>query len=131
MDYKRIDFEVKYELGHSYKERWDKGEHHCPGCGKQTVWEEQGAGDYYEGAKFICFSCGSEWTMQFAKQEGEVKNWQTRQRLENIRKAEDYLKNPSTFVSCKECGGMFDIANLTHCPKCRPNESKRKPVYAY
>lgn len=54
----------EYPNSHHYWEDFEKTDLFCPACGKQEVWEEQGAGDYYLGPDFICTACGSDWTMQ-------------------------------------------------------------------
>lgn len=61
---KLIKVTVKYPAGHSYDSRWERGEYHCPSCGSQTVFEENGPGDYYHGADYACIACGFIWTMQ-------------------------------------------------------------------
>lgn len=80
-----VTLDVKYEMGHSYKETWERGELFCPGCGKQGVWEEQSGGDYYTGSDFLCPSCGANFTIQFdgVKMKSgttDVVNWQDEQR---------------------------------------------------
>lgn len=55
--------EVKYELGHSYTERWDVSDLYCPHCGDQSVWIEDAGGDYYEGPGHLCAACGWQFTM--------------------------------------------------------------------
>lgn len=35
----------------------DITDEYCPGCGKQTVFIEQGEGDYYQGPSYYCKSC--------------------------------------------------------------------------
>lgn len=46
----------------TYQETFNLTDWFCPGCGKKTVWEEEGEGDYYCGPEIICASCGT--TMQ-------------------------------------------------------------------
>lgn len=48
---------IKYKLGHSYVFTYEKTDLYCPSCGKQKVWVEQGSGDYYVGAEYVCTSC--------------------------------------------------------------------------
>lgn len=60
----RVELDVRYALGHSYPETWCKGALFCPHCGKQEVWEEQGEGDYYVGASFLCIACRYNFTIQ-------------------------------------------------------------------
>jgi hypothetical protein len=49
---------VDYKGGHSYTETWAcDGEMHCPHCGEQEVWIEQGGGDYYVGVQHVCLAC--------------------------------------------------------------------------
>ena len=79
----RTEFDVKYELGHSYTEEWECGELHCPGCGRKGVWEENSCGDYYCGPNYCCPACGAVFTIQWFGVREE--NWQDQQRTENIR----------------------------------------------
>jgi len=79
-----IEIEVKYEAGHSYKENWDvENNVHCPACGKKPVWLNQGEGDYYEGAEYLCIACGTSFTLPTFNKD---MNWQKEQRLEAIRR---------------------------------------------
>jgi rRNA maturation protein Nop10 len=44
--------------GSAYYESYTLSDWYCPSCGKKSVWEENGEGDYYRGPNFICSSCG-------------------------------------------------------------------------
>lgn len=81
-----LTFEVKYEAGHSYVEKWKvEQDLFCPHCGAKEVWCENGDGDYYEGPNHLCKACGALWTMPSLRI-NDGKNWQITQRLEAIRK---------------------------------------------
>jgi hypothetical protein len=84
----KITFDVKYKLGHTYKETWEYEDYFCPGCGKQTVYQETGLGDYYMGSMCICLSCEHTFYLPC----GVVKNdnfADIDQRISNIRAAEE------------------------------------------
>lgn len=49
---------------HHYIETYVLTSMHCPGCGEQRVWMEDGVGDYYCGSNHVCAACGSEFTWQ-------------------------------------------------------------------
>jgi len=75
---------VKYPAGHSYTEQWDYDEGvWCVYCGATEVWHDQGSGDYYVGAKYLCLACERSFYMS----EGEGLVDSDKQRLEQIRKA--------------------------------------------
>jgi predicted RNA-binding Zn-ribbon protein involved in translation (DUF1610 family) len=77
-----IEFEVKYEAGHSYRERWTRTAYFCPGCGEPGIWTEAGAGDYYVGSRHLCIKCGAAF---YIPDEPAPRNdWQTRQRIDAI-----------------------------------------------
>ena len=42
---------------HHYIHEWKVQDFFCPNCGKKSVWAEQGSGDYYVGAQYICLKC--------------------------------------------------------------------------
>ena len=49
---------------HKYQETWShEDDLFCPSCGKQEVWSEDGAGDYYEGVSYICVACSTCFTL--------------------------------------------------------------------
>src|ERR1700684_966615 len=76
-----------YEFSHSSPETWEKIDMYCPACGKQEVWKEDSAGDYYVGEGYICAACEREWTIQ-GLQDAKNKNIsysQGQQRLDAIR----------------------------------------------
>jgi transposase-like protein len=75
-------FDVKYELGHSYRETYVKTEWFCPACGNQAVWVEKSGGDYYEGPRHVCTSCDASFTLP--RCEVNPRDWQTRQRVDAI-----------------------------------------------
>ena len=86
----RSQFKVLYALGHYYVESWKKSDTlFCPHCGKPSVWEELGLGDYYYGPLVICSSCGKEWTWQL----GNTEDYLTEQRLSHLRKLEEKHAN--------------------------------------
>ena len=59
-----IAFDVHYERGHKYVERWAHDEKlYCPACGKQAVWMDTGGGDYDVGPGFICVECRATFYM--------------------------------------------------------------------
>ncbi len=59
---------VTLEFGsHHYIHEYEKCDYFCPACGKQTVWEEQGSGDYYEGVDYVCTSCNHSFTIPSLK----------------------------------------------------------------
>lgn len=77
-----------YVYSHSYPETWNKIDMYCPACGKQEVWQEDSAGDYYVGEGYMCAACGSDWTIQGPvphDEEPRLIDSQPRQRLEAIR----------------------------------------------
>ena len=80
-----VTLEVKYELGHSYRETWNATDLYCPSCGAKKVWVESGAGDYYEGPGHLCVECGADFTMPRL---GLGNSWQDKQRREAILGAE-------------------------------------------
>lgn len=77
----RVTLDVQYEAGHSYQESYQLCELFCLHCGAHTVWQEQSAGDYYVGERFICATCGKDFTCQ----PSDGRGWQNQQRLEAIR----------------------------------------------
>jgi hypothetical protein len=100
---KRVTLDVKYykgqnngrgpgyEFSHSYPETWEKVDMYCPACGKQEVWQEGSAGDYYVGECYTCAACESEWTIQ-GPHDAKNKNIsysQGQQRLDAIRSQSD------------------------------------------
>jgi predicted RNA-binding Zn-ribbon protein involved in translation (DUF1610 family) len=80
-----IEFEVKYEAGHSYKEQWETVRCFCPNCGGSEVWRELGGGDYYVGELHMCWRCGAEFHLPNGANVPHEKNWQAKQRIEAIR----------------------------------------------
>jgi predicted RNA-binding Zn-ribbon protein involved in translation (DUF1610 family) len=58
-----VKVEVKYKLGHTIQREFKKTDYFCPNCGKQSIWEEQGGGDYYVGVDYECCSCESVFNM--------------------------------------------------------------------
>lgn len=77
--------EIKYEAGHSYSEEWQLTDWCCVGCGKKSVWEEGGGGDYYVGLKYLCASCGASF---YLPENEDVSDWQDRQRREAFSNSE-------------------------------------------
>jgi hypothetical protein len=49
----------EYPNSHHYWDEYIKTELFCPNCGKQCIWSETGAGDYYVGSDFVCIECGN------------------------------------------------------------------------
>jgi hypothetical protein len=78
-----INVEIKYELGHTYKEQWAPSGYCCPSCGGRQTWEEQGVGDYEQGSQFLCAECEAEFYLPAGA--GKRDSWQNKQRLEAIR----------------------------------------------
>lgn len=76
----RVKMTIKYELGHSYDETWERTDYFCPSCGKQPVWEEAGPGDYYMGTQLLCVICKASFYLPTGYSQSE-KNWQNQQRL--------------------------------------------------
>jgi hypothetical protein len=76
-----------YEFSHSYPETWEKIDMYCPNCGKQEVWKEDSAGDYYVGEGFMCVACENEWTIQgpHDAKNKRISMSQGQQRLDAIR----------------------------------------------
>lgn len=60
---------LEFKNSHHYWEEYEKTSLFCPNCGKQEVWEEQGAGDYYEGNEHACTECG----FMFTKPSGSIR----------------------------------------------------------
>lgn len=54
-----VELDVRYEAGHSHRERWERSDLYCPKCGLRTVWRCSGEGDYYLGADHLCHNCGT------------------------------------------------------------------------
>lgn len=80
---KKVNFEVKYEAGHSYNEEWQITENHCPNCGKKEVWNNNSCGgDYYMGEMLRCKSCGCEFYLPTGAEVPSNKDWQARQRAD-------------------------------------------------
>lgn len=71
-----VNLDVRYELGHSYHERWHRTDLFCPSCGKQTVWDEDGMGDIEMGPRYLC-ECGASF---YSHNEPQDDNWQDSQR---------------------------------------------------
>lgn len=71
-------------FSHKYSERWRRIEMYCPNCGKQNVWQEDSAGDYYVGEGYLCTACEHTWTIQGPSAIHE-NNEQDMQRLRAIR----------------------------------------------
>ncbi len=85
---------IKYPLGHSYNETYCKDSIHCPFCGKQEVWLEQGDGDYYYGSTEVCLDCGQQFTIQLGSNPVDT-HYDERvngQRLTKLREALDLSK---------------------------------------
>lgn len=57
MGSREISVTVKYKLGHSITDKYEKSDLFCPRCGKQTVFVDTGAGDYYQGPRHVCLEC--------------------------------------------------------------------------
>lgn len=89
----RVTFEVMYSkadnngrgpgrvFSHKYSETWERTLMYCPNCGKQGVWREDSAGDYYLGEGYACLVCENLWTMQRVHSRCEQDN----QRLHELR----------------------------------------------
>lgn len=56
---------VLHDYGtHSYAYRYHRdAQVYCPSCGQQTVWTEEGEGDYYAGPESVCTSCKSRFCL--------------------------------------------------------------------
>ena len=80
-----VEFEVKYERGHSTKESWEYTNLHCPSCGEQSVWMDSGPGDVEAGNEHLCTKCETSFHMPFFR---KADNYEDKQRLEAIRKWE-------------------------------------------
>lgn len=85
MEAKKVTFEVQYEAGHSYSETWMMTSLYCPHCGKQAVWDRDGAGDYYVGTALTCADCAG--TFHLPCEGYAEQNWQVRQRLAAFKAA--------------------------------------------
>jgi predicted RNA-binding Zn-ribbon protein involved in translation (DUF1610 family) len=59
----RVDIVWSNKYNTNRKEAWVKKSYYCPACGKNEVFEKEDSDDYYEGAAYICVSCGVEFTM--------------------------------------------------------------------
>ena len=84
----KVSFDVRYSLGHSSPEAWEKIDLFCPHCGKQDIWQEQSSGDYYVGENYLCEACAHSFTIQ-GPSENKHEYGETcwKQRLAAIRKA--------------------------------------------
>jgi predicted RNA-binding Zn-ribbon protein involved in translation (DUF1610 family) len=80
-----IEFDIKYEAGHTYRERWDECEWYCPACGSGEVYADQGGGDYYVGNQHACVSCGAAFYLPSV--DVQPRDWQNKQRLDALRAA--------------------------------------------
>lgn len=49
---------------HHYFQDYEHCSLFCPQCGVQSVWQEQGPGDYYIGEDHICVSCKHSFCIQ-------------------------------------------------------------------
>jgi hypothetical protein len=54
---------LEFEGSHHYFMDWVKTVYYCPNCGKREVWEESGAGDFYESRELCCTECNLIFTM--------------------------------------------------------------------
>lgn len=54
----------EYPGRHHYWQEFKKTDYHCPQCGAQEAWQDQGLGDYYLGVQWLCTACSATWTMQ-------------------------------------------------------------------
>ena len=50
---------IEHGQTHYFNDYEKNEEIHCPNCGNQSVYVEQGPGDYYEGPKHICIDCST------------------------------------------------------------------------
>lgn len=58
-----VEVTEHYPNGNSHTASYEKTEWYCPLCGDTQVWQEQGDGDYYEGASLYCIKCDSQFSM--------------------------------------------------------------------
>jgi predicted RNA-binding Zn-ribbon protein involved in translation (DUF1610 family) len=81
---RKVTFDLKYELGHSYEETWvdDHEVEHCPKCGSTRIWTNPSSGDCETPPSYLCEDCGTDFGLVFWHHDD---NWQTQQRLEAIR----------------------------------------------
>ena len=62
-----ITGQIKRRIGGgSYEKKYTKVDTYCPNCGKQSVFEADGEGDYYVGPDCVCLECDSVFTWQGA-----------------------------------------------------------------
>lgn len=80
-----VNFEVRYEAGHSYKEPWVRTKWFCLACGKPSVWCRNDGGDYYAGELYMCSACGADFHLPGEPNTNHERDWQARQRLEHLR----------------------------------------------
>lgn len=80
---------VEYSIGHTVFYTYKKSEYFCPVCGKQSVYEEQGDGDYYVGVDYICSSCSTVFNMPICRKADfeKVSNYDA-QTIKAIRESE-------------------------------------------
>lgn len=76
-----VKMQVRYEVGHSYLEEWEKTDLFCPGCGSHNVWHEMGPGDYYAGEDLMCLACKASFNL-YNWPHIQEDNWQDKQRFE-------------------------------------------------
>lgn len=76
-------------FSHSYQEAWAPvPEMFCPNCGVKAVWHEQGEGDYYGGAGYLCAACSHSWLFYSEPSLFNGDNSSDIQRLDAIRRAD-------------------------------------------
>ncbi len=72
-------------FSHKYDENWGKTDYYCPYCGKQEVFEEAGAGDYYLGTQALCIACEKTSYLENGGRQASSDS-ADRQRVDQIRK---------------------------------------------
>ena len=70
-------------FSHAYTETWNPTTFYCPRCGRLAVWSEEGGGDFYLGASYLCIHCGCDF---YCPSCHTASDEQTLQRLAHLRK---------------------------------------------
>lgn len=87
-----IDFDVKYQAGHSCSESWEKSDYFCPGCGAKNTYVCISGEDYYAGPQYLCLSCKCDFYLGSGVYPAD--DLQNRQRIEALQATSHTPESP-------------------------------------